>query len=490
MLTVIAFFSLSCQRIHSQSFIWQIRDGISGEVRFSVKADSIFGIARDVFAIRMKSETILIRNNPLQPFQRITSGTVIPLNDQFFSIQGKEGLRLQSFSNPGLNTPGSISEIQNWRKQILARTNENWVYMPQEGEYVRADSMQVFSSHLFLFQPAGTFWVDSSLKVHYFKKEAGRVRVNIPFFTYLYNGKLWVPLRGRGNPFHGQENAVWWNDTSLIDTSSSEAYLQTPFRTRYRLGEKVKVLNKNVLWIRNGEKEYLLFSSGKKIVVPHALDMKMLNESICALRHSGSWVIYHPGGSRSSVKVEVTEMISESEGVVLVKSGKRWGCTDLSGIIRISCRYDSLLPCKQGRIAARLASFWGFLDCNERITAQPNFDWVMTFSDSVTAVRRGKKWGLIRLDGTFLLECEFDGLSVLSDGKWLVQKGVWKGIFKPGSNFLLNTRYSDIIEAPSGFFQTEREGKQGLFNASGKVVLPVEFARILYDPKYNVLLSR
>jgi hypothetical protein len=161
-----------------------------------------------------------------------------------------------------------------------------------------------------------------------------------------------------------------------------------------------------------------------------------------------------------------------------------------TGIIRISCRYDSLLPLSQDRMGAKIGNVWGFLDRDERIRIQPNFEFIQPFKDSLCLVKQDGKWGLLKLNGQLELSCHFDYITQTSSGKWILKRGDWMGIADIKGKILLNTRYSNIIEAPPDLIRVERDGRTGLFNSKGNALLLLEFSRILPDYIHRILIAR
>jgi hypothetical protein len=474
----------------AQPWQWHVYPQDGGSPVLSVKADSLIYLGNKLFAAISKQESILFSETPLQPVLRKDKTTFQKLNKDFFLAKSAGQWSLYSYSNPGRPVMENAREFQSWKNMALMKTDTEWLLFKNGAEPVRFDSAAFSSEKLILFQPKGILCLDSQKNEHFIHAAAAIRVINYPWNSSILCDSLWIPLKPGGKMQRNLPGSVWWNEQCLLDTGITGWHMQDLSGIRKKIGDAGKILGPDALWLKSGGKEFILFSGGRRVSVPPSSDQKMIGDSLYALRLAGNWMLLDYKGRQYQIKKEVSEVISGGNGVVLVKSGKRWGCTDLSGIIRISCRYDSLLPIKDRRIAAKIGSLWGFLDQEERIIVQPNYEIVSSFRDSAALVKRNRKWGLLKVDGGTLLECEFDAVIPLRNKLWKVKKGNWFGIYGPAGNFLLNTRYSDIIETQSGLFQVERDGKKGLFSERGKLILPLEFQQIIPDPPHRILICR
>ncbi len=477
------------QSISAQPFQWQVSDMESGKWKFSLNADSLRFLSQELFVANLGKESIFFREDPLHPLLRRPASDFRALNKRFFAEKEEKGWQLLECRNPGKARLETFKRIICWKGQVLAEGSQQWKLIPETGEEIPADSVQIFQDRLLLFRSDGILSLDSLFQGRFYKSSGQRRKFNAPWFSCLLSDSSWIPLKG-GAFLREMPGSFWWNDSTLLDSSSREVYWQSPGRSRQKIGDSVVVESARLLWVKSGKQSFLLFSNGKKIALKPHLERKVLNDSLCAVRAAIGWTIFSSAGNKHPLKSVITEIGKCSGNWILVRAGKRWGCADHSGIIRISCRYDSLLPLSQDRMGAKIGNVWGFLDRDERIRIQPNFEFIQPFKDSLCLVKQDGKWGLLKLNGQLELSCHFDYITQTSSGKWILKRGDWMGIADIKGKILLNTRYSNIIEAPPDLIRVERDGRTGLFNSKGNALLPLEFSRILPDYIHRILIAR
>jgi hypothetical protein len=487
---IISGISLIFNFLQAQPFQWQVWEERSASCKFTVRADSILALTPDLFVIHLGKESILFRESPFRPLSREKRTAFLSLNQRFFGKKTGGIWKLYECRHPEKPGFGNFQELKCWRKQIIAVSAEGTFFFPEEGDEIQADSLKSYPDKLHFFQKDGILWVDSLLARHFYKTGSGNRGFNQPWFSYVLSDSNWIPLNGRGLIFKALSASFWWNDTTLLDTSELGVFMQTPSRIRRRTGDSVRIIDRNFLCLYNQKKTFVFTSQGRKMAVPFSLQQKSVCDSICGLRLAKNWLLLSQRGNRYPIKPVVTELGPQSGGLLLARAGRRWGCTDLSGIIRISCRYDSLLPLSMGLIAARIGNSWGFLNRDERIVIQPNYDSVQPFRDSVSLVGRDGKFGLLRMDGSLSFKCEFDAMQLLKNRKWKLRKELWTGIGDPKGFFLLKPRYSNIIETQTGLWMVERDGRNGLFNQNGALLMPLEYSLIIPDSDHGLLIAR
>lgn len=473
----------------AQPFIWKVHDMKTAESLFSVRADTVFGLSSDLYAAELSGETILFRNDPFHPLSRTENKSFRPLNEHFFAAGNRGGWQLYHTANASLARTDIFSDFQFWRNSLLAKLEKGFVYFPPGGEDILADSVQVLGPWLILYKSDGIFLVDSSSAVKYFHSPAKNRRFNIPWFSSLLNDSTWISLKGEFS-FIEKRNSFWWNDSSLLDSNAAGVYLQSPTIRRKKLADTLSVESSEVLWMKTGKRSFLYFSNGRKIPLrPHSA-RKAINDSLCAVRYPEGWTFHSKGGNKYSLKPVISDIGPCIGNLILVRSNRRWGCVDPSGIIRISCRYDSILPMSEGLMGVKIGRVWGFLDKDERIRIQPNYEWIEPFSDSVCLARLGEKFGLLHISGEPVLPFQYDSISSLPSGNRLLKAGKWLGLGNFKGKILLKPRYSDIIELHSGLIRVERDSRFGMFGSEGNPLLPLESVRIVLDKANGVIISR
>jgi len=481
---------VSCPKSSAQPYLWQVADYATGKEEISALGDSLFYLSKDLFTLNLKDETFIFRSSLFEPCYRGKKQEIKPLNESYFA--GKSGLQWQLFEtrNPQKPRPDKFLSLSIWHGQVLAQKLDGFLLIPEAGEEISCDSVEVYPDRLLMYRKDGILALDSLFARYYYKTTGSKRKFKEPDFTYLLDDSLWIPLDGSGKTLIHKPGAFWWNDTCLLDTSASDVWFQSPGKRRSRIGDSLVYISSRQLWIKNGKQAFLLFSNGRKVPVKPHTEKKPVGDSLCALRFPTSWVLISQNGNRYPMKPSITGIGEKTANWFLVKAGKRWGCADYNGIIRISCRYDSLLPASQGLMAAKIGQVWGFLDQNERIRIQPNFQSVQAFKDSVSLVCQEGKWGLINLEGNPALSCTYDRITQSRYDKWILEKGSWKGIASTKGKILLNTRYSDIIEPELDLVWVIRNGKAGLFNKNGLALVPLEFSQILIDQPHQKIVLR
>ena len=479
-------FAFLCQ---GQPFRWTVHEANKGDFIFSVRADTLFGLSKDLFAARLGDEHILFRRDPFHPVSRLKKSDIKPLIPGFFAVRQEDGWKLFQAESAGPARAETYRDFRIWKDCILASSQQDFLLLLPSGEEIRADSVQFSGERMLLFKEDGILLMDSLLKGRFYRTSSENRKFNSPHYSYLLNDSSWIPLTG-GASFSEKQHSFWWNDSCLLDSSSGEVWIQTPSLKRKKIADSVVVESPFVLWMASGKRQWLRFRNGKKILLKPHLQRKALNDSICAVRYAKGWVFHSSSGNRYPLKPVISDIGIQTGPWFMVRANKRWGCADHTGIIRISCRYDSILPMSQGRMAVKLGKEWGFLDADERIRIQLNYHSVQPFRDSVCLAGRDGKSGLIQPDGSELLPFLYDRIWPSDNGNWLLMKDKWTGLASFRGKILLKPRYSDIIEAPSGCIRVERDGHYGLFDSSGKPILPLESDRIIPDKANEVLISR
>jgi hypothetical protein len=475
--------------LHAQPFEWKVRDSGNGKELFSVLADSIFGLSSQLFALSLEKETILFKDNPFYPLLRKNEVELRPLNKRYFAEKGPEGWQLYSVENAAPARKGIFLNVKIWNGGIIAVAKNECLFIPENGEEIRADSSQISEDKLLLYLKDGIFWIDRQSATKFYRTPAANRKFNAPFFSYLRSDSSWLGLRGGPN-FYEKNRSFWWNDTCLLDSSSTDVHIQSPGISRKKLTDSVVLESPDALWMKSGKRSFLLFSNGRKIPLKPHFERRAINDTLCAIRYAKGWTFHSSRGNRYPLKSVISGIGQVIGDWIMVLANGRWGCVDHTGIIRISCRYDSILPMSQGRMAVKLGKVWGFLDQDERIRIQPNYEWVQPFSDSICAAKLEGKFGLLGLSGHPVLPFQYDSIRLTAGGKWLVSKGKWAGLSNFKGKILLKPSYSDIIEVDSGLYRVERDGHAGLFDAHGNAILPLESKNILLDKANGILITR
>lgn len=467
---------------------WEVSD-LKGVRKFSVAADTVYALFENLFCIRRGPESFVVEGDLFNLVIRSRNEQYRPLTNSFFMADNGKVSRLFSRKNGHLPLPHIFKSITLWNGCILGKTDVRCMFNPTEPDEMVADSFRIETHRLLLFREDGILEVDSSLHTRFFPLRSPNPDLNL-FSSYVRKDSLWKPVNGSGFDFVIRPGSFWWNDTLLLDSANKNVYWQSPHISRTQIADSISLISNRFSFIRKKKAFFILTPSGKRLKVSSVKKVQNLRDSVCAVQTKSRWVLISETGNRYPVSKTISELGAVEEGMVMARAGKRYGYIDLMGFIRISCRYDSLLPFHSGISAARLGSVWGFLDRDEKLKIQPHYQKAGSFYRNLAPVKKEEKWGLLNRQGDFVQPCVFDSIQAGLFPGWKTVKGNWTGWLNNEGKILLANRYTDIIEPCSGFLQVLRDGKTGLFSSEGTSVLPIQYVRIYPDPETHTLIAR
>jgi WG containing repeat len=217
--------------------------------------------------------------------------------------------------------------------------------------------------------------------------------------------------------------------------------------------------------LRQGNKFGLMSSSGK---ILSAMDADSINyikydwvkkykQDKCGLINLNSHAVIPP---------EYTDFaIYDSEGLVLLRQGKKIGWADNSGKVVIPPVYDQV-------------------------------NWNTKNERKVVEVSIDGKLGLFDKKFQAILAPEFDKIEALENGHYLVWKQGKVGVYSRQGSMLLDCEFENISGDLGGAFIIEKAGKIGVYDSeSEKITIPVEFDSIQFlkntnQGKNSILIAR
>lgn len=472
----------------AQPYNWDVFDK-EGNRKFSITADTIFPILKDLYCIQTGSESVVVKEDPLQLLIRVKNIRFQPLNRNFFCSQEANLVRMFSALNPGKPLPYQFRTVRTWKGAVIGETDLRCIYQPGTENEIQADSFRQEPTRILLFRPEGIAEIDTNNKARFYHAAGARRGIN-PYSSYILNDSLWQPASGSGNSLVWHPKGFWMNDTLYLDSNQTGVFRQSPSIRRHRLSDSLKTISPHFCALYKKGTVYILTSSGKTYKIPKAYLFCSLNDSLCAYKTKSRWNIISSAGNRYPINKTISTLSQLHEGMMMVKAGNRYGYIDEMGFIRISCRYDSLQSFHHGLSAARLGPVWGFLDKNEKLSIQPHYQIVQSFYQPITAVKKDNKWGLISMKGDFIQNCIYDSISAATFSGWKITRNKWTGWLNYEGKILLPNRYTDIIEPCSGFLQVFRDGKTGLFTSNGSQLLPLHYAHIHTEHQTQSIFAR
>ena len=460
--------------------MWYAADS-TGHALFSVWADSLYALDKDLFCCRSKGSYVVFRNEPFNP---LASGNTRWLPGiPGMVLQQRGSLYFPTHSGSLKSMPGFVFDsVFVWNQNLLGRYRHNrqWVYNPGSEKELLADSIQLFRNRLVLFQYKGLVCIDAGGTPRFISNTGARRSLN-PFLTYTLADSLWQPVDASGRSFFHTPNETWWNDTSLIDTTGRLVMLQSPGTQARKIADSAAIINQNFIIQKSGKGNALRLSMGKVLKLVGFKNYRLLTDSLLAVEVKGGWFLISALGQKVAVNKTITDIGQWKEGMIMAKAGRRYGFIDASGFIRIACRYDSLVSFSDGLAAARIQGQWGFLNKSEQLVVQPHFSQIAAPNYGLFPVALQHKWGLMANNGTLVLPCQYDSISPGRFVAWRIVRNKWMGMADRTGKVVLQTKYFHSIEPSTGWIQVQREGKSGLFSSDGKSVLPLETQTIIID---------
>jgi hypothetical protein len=240
----------------------------------------------------------------------------------------------------------------------------------------------------------------------------------------------------------GQEDSVRYDFLAKMPfgyflTQGGDRFFLDAEGNLYTLG---KSRDDGLTIIKQGEREGLMDSLGRIIVLPNS------------------------------------ESVSDfSEGFYPVKYGEQWGFVGLDGQAVFSGRYEDVGSFSEGLAAAQQGGKWGFIDTLGQWKIMPLYDEVFSFAKNRATVKVGEKWGLIDPSGRTVIGFDYESIDYYGEGLiWVRQEGKW-GIANHAGEIVTSPRY-DKSGHPDGDHWVQVEEKWGFINKLG-----VETVAPLYD---------
>ena len=179
----------------------------------------------------------------------------------------------------------------------------------------------------------------------------------------------------------------------------------------------------------------------------------------------------------------------EENWKVIYIDGK-YGFEGNDGLLKITYRYDSLLPFNEGLAAFKLRGKWGFINRNEQIVIQPLFLKVSQFSHGVAKVRRNNTHGLINTRGKFILKPDYDKLERINNNIWIAYKDNKKGLYSHTGAIILHPLFETITYVNDQLIIVSKNGKYGIVNNQGANIVPRIYDYIGYNSNHKTLLLK
>ena len=123
-------FAILCQ---GQPFRWTVHEAKKGDFVFSVRADTLFGLSKDLFAARLGDEHILFRRDPFHPVSRLKKSDIKPLIPGFFAVRQEDGWKLFQADSAGPPRAETYRVFRIWKDCILASSQQDFLLRLHSG---------------------------------------------------------------------------------------------------------------------------------------------------------------------------------------------------------------------------------------------------------------------------------------------------------------------------------------------------------------------
>lgn len=233
----------------------------------------------------------------------------------------------------------------------------------------------------------------------------------------------------------------------------------------------------NLYYLKNYAGELIYFS-------PHQLIFK--DETIYEIRDQNKNEITSLGTkAKNNSKVS-----KKNNSWHIIKIAAKYGFVDTNGLLKITYRYDSLMPYSEGLAAFRLRNKWGFINVDEQIIIQPHFSEVTSFKSGISIITKNNKKGLINSKGKYILTPKYDSITILKDNIWLVKLKGLSGLFKSNGNIIIQPKYNLIEFINDKLIIINSNKKYGAFDINGTSILPRVYNYIGYNYENKILLLK
>ena len=226
---------------------------------------------------------------------------------------------------------------------------------------------------------------------------------------------------------------------------------------------------------------------GRKIVPTVYTSHKKWSKNHAFMGRNFSYLTNNRGLPLLDKNEKISDVGSWKDGLLLIKKNNKCGFLDEQGRMRISNRYDEILPFS-GRVAPfKLLGKWGVIDINEKIVIQPKYDKISIFYLNTAIVQSKRLFGIVHADGREVVKSQWYKIERLENGNYLVTtKHEKKGLINESGEFLLRPNYDNIQDINNRVIVTKGE-KMGMLSYKGSELLKCEYKNIQFQNNFLVI---
>jgi hypothetical protein len=170
------------------------------------------------------------------------------------------------------------------------------------------------------------------------------------------------------------------------------------------------------------------------------------------------------------VKVEAKfkEAGTFADGLVPVRSKKKWGFADTTGKVVIEAKYADVRGFSEGLAPVRSGIKWGFIDKEGKAKIDFQFEAANSFSEELAAVKSGGKWGFVDKEGKEVIKPQFADAGSFCEGLAPV-------IVDKTGKMVIEAKYADAKSFSSGLAAVKDGRKWGFIEQAGKMAIRPKF---------------
>lgn len=166
---------------------------------------------------------------------------------------------------------------------------------------------------------------------------------------------------------------------------------------------------------------------------------------------------------------------SFSEGLAVVRVGKKSGYIDKTGKIVIEPQFDGASSFSEGLAGIVVRDEeseekWGFIDKTGKIVINPQFDMVYWFSEGLALVKAGDKHGYIDRTGKYVIKPQFEDADCFSEGLAWIKTGDKYGYIDRTGKIVIKPKFDRVWEFHDGLAMVEVGDKYGYIDRTGKYI--------------------
>ena len=259
--------------------------------------------------------------------------------------------------------------------------------------------------------------------------------------------------------FIGKRNDLW--DVISLDGGS----------TVIENVDRIYVVSDSTLWYRQENKEALLFSNSKEIILEGDYSFKVLTPRygsksyIKIFSGEGDYILSPSGAKLPSAEYYYTVQSGNTFSLL----SKKFNISQ-SEILRLNNKKNKRLYIGE-KIKLR-----GYVPSD-------------VISDSLFLIEYKGKKGIADIEGKIIIEPEYDGITNQSDNDIILIKDQLFGNYNIKTKKIIKPNYKTILKPVGLKYYTALNEKFGLISGDGEVILPQEYDRISDWNDSTVLVS-